>query len=85
MRHVLAFVHPQDEVGVKSDVFSKPFYFSSDLKQTQLDMNFNNFFVTDLNRNIYITESMLEKIEWSRYYSRRREIFCSRHLNWAIF
>ena len=27
-------------------------------------MNFNSFFVTDLNRNIYITESMLEKIEW---------------------
>ncbi len=58
------FISPQDEVGVKSDVFSKPFYFSSDLKQTQLDMNFNSFFVTDLNRNIYITESMLEKIEW---------------------
>lgn len=58
------FISPQDEVGVKSDVYSKPFYFSSDLKQTQLDMNFNSFFVTDLNRNIYITESMLEKIEW---------------------
>ena len=58
------FISPQDEVGVKSDVLSKPFYFSSDLKQTQLDMNFNSFFVTDLNRNIYITESMLKKIEW---------------------
>ena len=30
----------------------------------QLDMNFDNFFVTDLNHNIYITKSMLEKVEW---------------------
>ena len=58
------FISPQDEVGIKSDVFSKPFYFSDDLKKTQLDMNFDYFFVTDLNHNIYITKSMLEKVEW---------------------
>lgn len=58
------FISPQDEVGLKSDVFSKPFYFSDDLKKTQLDMNFDYFFVTDLNHNIYITKSMLEKVEW---------------------
>lgn len=58
------FIGPQNEVGIKSDVFSKPFFFSDNLKKTQLAMNFDNFFVTDLNHNIYITESMSEKIEW---------------------
>ena len=54
----------ENDVGIKSDVFSKPLYFSENLVETSKSLQLNHFFTTDHNNHIFISKSFADEIIW---------------------
>lgn len=56
------------DTGIKSDVYSKPLYFSNDPKKMAQKLNISNFMVTDHDRNIFISKALHQKIKFVNEY-----------------
>ena len=54
----------ENDVGIKSDIFSKPLYFSENLKETSKSLQLNNFFITNHENHILISKSFADEIIW---------------------
>lgn len=52
------------DTGIKSDVYSKPLYFSKEPNKIAQELNISDFMVTDHDHNIFISKSLYQKLKF---------------------
>lgn len=61
---VTIVIPPGKDAGIKSDVLSKPLFFSQNINQTSKVLDLDLFLLTDHKKNILISEKLLKRINW---------------------